>query len=101
MDYTITVTVDKLENHPFAKLYKEKFRVFLNTDDRLMSDTTLTKEYVTASEVFGINLDDVEKLNINAMKSSFIPYKERLNYIYKIIKPGYQKMRDKLLSLKA
>ena len=96
-----TGAVDKLENHPFAKLYKEKFRVFLNTDDRLMSDTTLTKEYVTASEVFGINLDDVEKLNINAMKSSFIPYKERLNYIYKIIKPGYQKMRDKLLSLKA
>ncbi|MEW6196257.1 MAG: adenosine deaminase [Bacteroidota bacterium] len=96
-----TGAVDKLENHPFIKLYKEKFRVFLNTDDRLMSDTTLTKEYVTANELFGLNLDDVEKLNINAMKSSFLPYKERLNYIYKTIKPGYQKMRDQLLSLKA
>lgn len=94
-----TGAIDKLENHPFYKLYKEKFRVFLNTDDRLMSDTTLTKEYITASELFGINLDDVEKLNINAMKSSFISYKERLHYIYNIIKPGYQKMRDKLLSL--
>ncbi len=95
-----TGAVDKLENHPFIKLYKEKFRVFLNTDDRLMSNTTLTKEYVIASELFGLNLDDIEKLNINAMKSSFIPYKERLNYIYNVIKPGFQKMREKLLSLK-
>ncbi|MEW6509241.1 MAG: adenosine deaminase [Bacteroidota bacterium] len=95
-----TGAVDKLENHPFIKYYKEKFRVFLNTDDRLMSDTTLTKEYLTAIEMFGLNLDDVEKLNINAMKSSFIPYKTRLHYIYNVIKPGYQKMRDKLLSLK-
>lgn len=95
-----TGAIDKLENHPFIKLYKEKFRVFLNTDDRLMSDTTLTKEYSIASEMFGLTLDDVEKLNINAMKSSFIPYKERLPYIYNVIKPGYQKMREKLLSLK-
>ncbi len=95
-----TGAIDKLENHPFIKLYNEKFRVFLNTDDRLMSDTTLTKEYSIASEMFGLTLDDVEKLNINAMKSSFIPYKERLPYIYNVIKPGYQKMREKLLSLK-
>ncbi len=95
-----TGAVDKIENHPFLHLYKEKFRVFLNTDDRLMSDTTLTKEYFTATELFGLNLDDVEKLNINAMKSSFIPYKERLYYIYNIIKPGYQLMRERLLSLK-
>ena len=96
-----TGAVDRLENHPFIKLYKEKFRVFLNTDDRLMSNTTLTKEYLIASEMFGLNLDDIEKLNINAMKSSFIPYKERLHYIYNVIKPGFQKMREKLLSLKA
>ncbi|MFZ6033109.1 MULTISPECIES: adenosine deaminase [Melioribacter] len=95
-----TGAVDKLENHPFIILFREKFRVFLNTDDRLMSDTTLTKEYTIASELFGLNLDDIEKLNINAMKSSFIPYKERLYYIYNVIKPGFQKMREKLLSLK-
>jgi len=95
-----TGAVDRIENHPFIKLYREKFRVFLNTDDRLMSDTTLTKEYTLASELFGINLDDTEKLNINAMKSSFIPYKQRLHYIYNVIKPGFQNMREKLLSLK-
>ena len=95
-----TGAVDKLENHPFIDLYKQKFRVFLNTDDRLMSDTTLTKEYLTATEYFDISFEDIEKLNINAMKSAFIPYKERLDYIYKIIKPGFAKMREKLLSLK-
>lgn len=95
-----TGAVDKLENHPFIKLFREKFRVFLNTDDRLMSDTTLTKEYLTAAEMFDLSLDDIEKLNINAMKSAFIPYEERLKYIYEVIKPGYQEIREKLLSLK-
>ncbi len=95
-----TGAIDKLENHPFNIFYKKKFRVFLNTDDRLMSNTTLTKEYLTAIDKFGITFDDVERLNINAMKSAFIPYDERIKYIYKIIKPGYKKIREKLLSLK-
>jgi adenosine deaminase len=95
-----TGAIESLESHPFIKLYKEKFRVFLNTDDRLMSDTTLTKEYLTASELFDISFDDIEKLNLNAMKSAFIPYDQRLKYIYEIIKPGFEKMRQKLLSLK-
>jgi adenosine deaminase len=91
-----TGAIDKLENHPFGIFYNKKFRVFLNTDDRLMSDTTLTKEYLTATEIFGLNLDDIEKLNINAMKSAFIPYDERLKIIYDVIKPGYQKIRKRL-----
>ncbi|VAX21216.1 Adenosine deaminase [hydrothermal vent metagenome] len=95
-----TGAVDKLENHPFKKLYDAKFRVFLNTDDRLMSNITLTDEYITASNKFGITLDDIEKLNINAMKSAFIPHNQKLDYIYNVIKPGYQKVREELLSLK-
>ena len=59
----------------------------------------MTKEFLTAIEVFNLNLDDFEKITINSMKSAFIPYKERLHFIYDIIKPGYQKMKDKLLSL--
>ncbi len=94
-----TGAVDKLENHPFRTLYDKKFRVFLNTDDRLMSDTTLTKEYKIAAEIFGITLDDVEKLNINAMKSAFCNYDKRIEIIYNKIKPGYQKIREKLLAL--
>ncbi len=95
-----TGAIDKVENHPFGFFYKEKFRVTINTDDRLMSDTTMTKEFLTAIQYFNLNLEDVEKITINSMKSAFIPYKERLNYIYKIIKPGFQTMKDNLLSFK-
>jgi adenosine deaminase len=93
-----TGAVDKIENHPFGLLFKEKYRVTLNTDDRLMSDTTMTKEFLTAIDIFNLNLEDLEKITINSMKSAFIPYKARLHYIYNIIKPGFQNMKDKLLS---
>ncbi len=95
-----TGAVDKIENHPFGNLFKERFRVTINTDDRLMSDTTMTKEFLVAVENFNLNLDDIEKITINSMKSAFIHYKERLHYIYDIIKPGYQSVKDKLLSFK-
>ncbi len=91
-----TGAIDKIENHPFGTLFKEKFRVTINTDDRLMSDTTMTKEFLTAIEIFNVTLDDIEKITINSMKSAFIHYKERLNFIYNIIKPGYQKVREQL-----
>ena len=96
-----TGAIDKIENHPFMKLYDEQFRVFLNTDNRLMSGTSLTNEYLTATNLFDISLDDIEKLNLNAMKSAFAPHKQRLYYIYEVIKPGFTRMREKLLSLKA
>ena len=95
-----TGAVDKIENHPFGLLFKEKFRVTINTDDRLMSDTTMTKEFLVAIKNFNLTLDDIEKITINSMKSAFIPYKQRLDFIYTSIKPGYQSMREKLLSLK-
>lgn len=94
-----TGAVDKLENHPFWSMYKSKFRLTLNTDDRLMSGTTMTNECLLASDHFNLNLDDIEKLTINAMKSAFQHHQVRLDYIYTIIKPGYQKMREKLISL--
>jgi len=96
-----TGAVDRIENHPFGILFKEKFRVTINTDDRLMSDTTMTKEFLTAIEHFNLNLEDFEKITINSMKSAFIPYKERLHYIYDVIKPGYQVIKDKLFSFQS
>jgi adenosine deaminase len=93
-----TGAVDKIENHPFGTLFKEKFRVTINTDDRLMSDTTMSNEFLLAIKHFNLSLDDLEKITINSMKSAFIHYDERLEYIYDIIKPGYKKTREKLLS---
>jgi len=93
-----TGAVDSLEKHPFKLLYDNKFRVTINTDDRLMSNTNMTNEFLIAQNYFGITLDDIEKITINAMKSAFIHYNERLKYIYDIIKPGFQKTRESLNS---
>lgn len=91
-----TGAVAKIEDHPFNILRRYKFRCTLNTDDRLMSNITLTDEFKVAVEQFECTLDDLEKMTINAMKSAFLPYKERIAYIYDILKPGYEKARKKL-----
>jgi adenosine deaminase len=85
-----------LAEHPFRILYHEKFRVTLNTDNRLMSDTSMTKEFEAAAETFGLSLEDFEKITINAMKSAFLPYDQRCAFIYSVIKPGYAKVRNAL-----
>ena len=84
-----TGAVKTLEDHPFGILYRERFRVTLNTDNRLMSNITLTDEYRTAADVFGLNLADLERITTNAMKSAFIPYEQRVALIANVLKPGF------------
>ncbi|HZS44980.1 MAG TPA: adenosine deaminase [Blastocatellia bacterium] len=91
-----TGAVPSIKEHPFNLYYKSKFRVTLNTDNRLMSNTNMTREYAAAVENFNLNLDDLEKIAINSMKSAFIPYNERIDLIYNVIKPGYQKIRQEI-----
>jgi adenosine deaminase len=91
-----TGATPSLSEHPFKILYREKFRVTLNTDNRLMSSTSMTQEFEAAAETFGLSLDDFEKITINAMKSAFLPYYQRCDFIYSIIKPGYAKIRKSL-----
>jgi adenosine deaminase len=85
-----------LAEHPFKVLYQEKFRVTLNTDNRLMSNTSMTKEFEAAAKTFGLTLQDFEKMTINAMKSAFLPYGQRCELIYQTIKPGYARIRERL-----
>src|SRR5579864_9285547 len=89
-----TGATPSLAEHPFRIFYQEKFRVTLNTDNRLMSDTSMTQEFEAAAATFGLSLDDFEKITINAMKSAFLPYKQRCQIIYSVIKPGYSKIRE-------
>jgi adenosine deaminase len=86
-----------LAEHPFKILYQEKFRVTLNTDNRLMSDTTMSKEFEAARDAFALSIEDFEKITINAMKSAFLPYDQRCDFIYSVIKPGYAKARNNSL----
>jgi adenosine deaminase len=91
-----TGATPSLEQHPFKILYQERFRVTLNTDNRLMSNTSMTREFEAASQAFGLTIDDFEKITINAMKSAFLPYDQRCELIYKTLKPGYARIRQEM-----
>jgi len=78
--------------HPITLLKRLRFRVTLNTDNRLMSDTSMSKEAGLLQESAGWDLADLRWVTINAMKSAFIPFDERLTFINEVIKPGYAKL---------
>ncbi len=88
-----TGAVPSLEEHPIRQFMEQRFRVTVNTDNRLMSDVTLSEEFRRLSRAFALSLDDIEKLTLNAMKSAFVGYDERLAVIYGRIKPGFAKLR--------
>ena len=82
-----------LEEHPIDLLRRLRFRVTVNTDNRLMSGISLSSEFAALSRAFGIGLDDMEWLTLNAMKSAFWPFDGRLKIINEQIKPGYASLR--------
>ena len=84
-----TGVVNDLADHPI-KIFKDlKFRVTLNTDNRLMSNISMTGEMENMVEVFGWDLTDMAWLTVNGMKSAFLPFDERLALINDVIKPRY------------
>jgi len=84
-----TGAAPSLAEHPIGLLTRLRFRVTVNTDNRLMSDTSMTDEMTALVETFGYVLDDLRWFTINAMKSAFLPFDERLAIIDDVIKPGY------------
>ena len=82
-----------IEQHPIDLLRRLRFRVTVNTDNRLMSGITLSSEFALLARTFGIGLDDMEWLTLNAMKSAFWPFDGRLKIINEQIKPGYATLR--------
>ncbi|MEW1955000.1 adenosine deaminase [Terrabacter sp. NPDC080008] len=78
-----------IAHHPITLLRRLRFRVTLNTDNRLMSGTSMTREATLLRDEAGWTLEDLRWVTINAMKSAFIPFDERLALIDDVIKPGY------------
>ncbi|TAG10695.1 MAG: adenosine deaminase [Verrucomicrobia bacterium] len=91
-----TGACSSLEEHPFGIFFRRGFRVCLNTDDRLMSDTSMTQETTLATELFDLSLNDLEKLSLNAMKSAFSSFDRRLEIIFKRIKPQFAEVRARM-----
>ena len=75
--------------HPIGILAKLRFRVTLNTDNRLMSRTSMSNEMTQCVKSFDWKFADLQRVTVNALKSSFIPFEERLEIIEKTVKPAY------------
>ncbi|MEK6310185.1 MAG: adenosine deaminase family protein, partial [Curtobacterium sp.] len=80
---------DELADHPFDVLYQLGFRVTVNTDNRLMSDTSLSKELALLAGTFGYDLDDLAAFQINAALGSLLPLEDR-EEIIATITAGHQ-----------
>ena len=78
-----------IAEHPIGLLRGLQFRVTVNTDNRLMSGVSLSSEMAALVDAFGYDWADLRWLTINAMKSAFLPFDERLRLIDEVIKPGY------------
>jgi adenosine deaminase len=91
-----TGVVPSIADHPIGLLRRLRFRVTVNTDNRLMSDTSMTNEMLQLRDAFGWGLDDFEWLTTNAMKSAFAPFDERLRIINGLVKPRYALLKAEL-----
>ena len=78
-----------IAEHPITLLKALRYRVTVNTDNRLMSGTTMSKEMQLLVDEAGWSLSDLRWATINALKSAFIPFDERLALIERVVKPGY------------
>jgi adenosine deaminase len=86
-----TGAAESVAVHPISLLKRLRFRVTVNTDNRLMSGTSMTREMSLLVDEAGWSLEDLRWATINAMKSSFLPFDERLAIIDEVVKPGYDK----------
>ncbi len=82
--------------HPIERLRRLRFRVTVNTDNRLMSGITLSSEFADCAAAFAWTLEDVQWLTINAAKSAFFGFSDRLALIDGVIKPGFAALRAEL-----
>jgi adenosine deaminase len=88
-----TGAVASIAEHPIGLLRRLNFRVTLNTDNRLMSGTSMSHEMELLSDAFDWGLNDFQWLTVNAMKSAFLPFDERLEIINEQIKPHYATLK--------
>ena len=93
-----TGAAPSIAEHPVGLLSRLRFRVTVNTDNRLMSATSMSREMATLVDAFGFGLDDLRWLTLNAMKSAFLPFDERLVLIDEKIKAGYQALAQEQVS---
>lgn len=83
---------ESIEEHPFDLFYQLGFRATISPDNRLMSDTSVSKELKIVTDTFGYNLDDLELIQLNAAEASFLTLEQREALVEQII-AGFAKAR--------
>ncbi|MBZ5497155.1 MAG: adenosine deaminase [Acidobacteriia bacterium] len=81
-----TGAVKSLQEHPLRLYYDWGLRLTLNTDNRLMSETTLTKEYLTACRTFGLTEQDLKSITIMGFKSAFMSHKSKVSLLDRVLR---------------
>jgi adenosine deaminase len=72
-----TRATESYETHPLRQYYEQGLNVVLNTDNRLMSGTTLVDEYEHAATRLGFGFDELAQMALNGFESAFIPFEQR------------------------
>lgn len=80
-----TGSVSSFESHPIKTYYELGLRVTINTDNLLVSDTTVTKEFMVANKYYGFEMDDFKEIIIYGFKSAFIPYNEKKKLVREVV----------------
>lgn len=91
-----TGATPSLAAHPFPILLRQGYRVTLNTDNRLMSRTTMTDEFELAQSEYGCGIREFERVTVNAMNAAFWPYPKRQQILTERIEAGYAAMRTEI-----
>ena len=81
-----------LKEHPIHLFHLLRFRITVNTDNRLMSSTTMSRELSLLVDTFNWTFADIQRVTINGMKSAFISFNERVELIKSVIKPAYREL---------
>jgi adenosine deaminase len=79
-----TRVADSYATHPIREYFDRGLNVTLNTDNRLMSATTLTDEYVVAAEQLGFTIEELAGIALNGFESAFLPWEDRLMLIEEV-----------------
>jgi adenosine deaminase len=91
-----TGAASSIATHPINLLKRLRFRVTVNTDNRLMSGTSISREMQLLVDELGWTTEDLRWVTVNAMKSAFLPFDERLALIEDVIKPRYAALVEPL-----
>jgi adenosine deaminase len=80
-----TGAVKSLQGHPFRRYLDAGLRVTLNTDNRMVSGTDLTKEYGIAIRTFGLTPYQLKRIVVNGFKSAFLPYADKARLLRRVV----------------